>query len=72
MSDLERCPCGSTPEEISVYDLNQGGKWMAAVPSCCGEWMIEFRADYLDASSDECIQRSVEAWNGAPRAKDNA
>jgi len=64
---IKPCPCGKTPAEIAVYDLNQGGKWAAAVPDCCGEWMIEFRTNYLNAESDECKQLALDAWNDAPR-----
>lgn len=65
---LCRCPCGKTPTSVGVYDLGQGGKWAAAVPDCCGEWMIEFRTGYFDLDSDECKKLAREAWNEAPRA----
>lgn len=68
MTKLAVCPCGKTPTDIGSYDLNQGGKWFAAVPNCCGEWMIEFRTGYCDIESEQCKRLAIEAWNTAPRA----
>ena len=64
---LRQCPCGETPDCISVQDAGQGGKYMLAVPSCCGEWMIEFRTNY---EAGETLRALAEkAWNEAPRGK---
>lgn len=66
-SVLTACPCGKVPTEIGIQDANQGGKWAYVVPNCCGEWMIEFRTNFLDLDSDACESLAIEAWNAAPR-----
>jgi hypothetical protein len=70
-SVLARCPCGKVPKEISTYDVGQGWKYVFAVPDCCGEWMIEFRGNYKDPSSDdaELNKLAANAWNQAPRSE---
>ena len=70
MTDIAPCPCGKTPTEIKVYLLTQGDKWGIAVPNCCGEWMIEFRADYIQPEEAECQERALAAWNAAPRTNE--
>lgn len=61
------CPCGKTPDQLSIVDDGQGTKWAYAVPSCCGEWTIGFRTMYHDYDSGECMELAIEAWNEAPR-----
>ena len=65
---IKPCPCGKTPEQLLIYDQGHGGKWGHVSGGCCGEWEIEFRANYLDYESDECMQLAIAAWNAAPRA----
>jgi hypothetical protein len=65
---LAACPCGKTPQELSITDAGQGGKWANVSGNCCGEWMIEFRTNYENLDSDKCKALAVEAWNAAPRA----
>ena len=65
---IKPCPCGKTPEKLYIHDTGQGGKWANANGDCCGEWEIEFRTDYLDYGSDECMALAIAAWNAAPRA----
>lgn len=66
------CPCGNTPKELYVTDAGQGGKWAWVYGGCCGEWHIEFRAEYNDPESEKCKELALEAWNAAPRAKEVA
>lgn len=40
---------------------------MLAVPSCCGEWMLEFNTHYQ--SGDELLALAEKAWNEAPRGE---
>lgn len=61
------CPCGKIPTAIGIYGDNQVQKWAFAVPDCCGEWMIEFRSNYLHPESAECKELAIRAWNDAPR-----
>ena len=69
MSDkLKPCPCGALPDRLDIYDGGQGGKYNFVQGSCCSEWMIEFRANYWDVNSDECMALAVAAWNSSPRA----
>lgn len=65
MNELAPCPCGAIPECISVQENGQGWKYMLAVPSCCGEWLLEFHTHYK--SGEELIELAERAWNSAPR-----
>ena len=69
MTGLKPCPCGSTPGKVGAYCENAGGKWAFVIPDCCGEWHIEFRANYKEG--DELQKLAENAWNTAPRASDN-
>jgi len=62
---IKRCPCGHIPEKINIDARDS--KWFLAVPSCCDEWIIEFRSCYHPADSEEAKKRAIEAWNFAPR-----
>ena len=64
---LARCPCGAVPQMLGIMDTGQGGKYKSVMGSCCGEWMIEFRANYHADDSLECMELAIEAWNRAPR-----
>jgi hypothetical protein len=67
MSTLQPCPCGATPQGLSISDECKGSKWGWCACSKCGEWSIEFRADY--SQDPKVLQaRAAEAWNLAPRA----
>lgn len=68
---LKQCPCGKTPESLSIVDNGQGSKWASIYPSCCGEWSIEFRTNYELLHSKDCMDLAVNAWNEAPRAFNN-
>jgi hypothetical protein len=68
--ELKRCPCGEVPRQISIVDTGSA-KYMFAVPSCCSEWMIEFRTNYHHADTSECRALAVEAWNNASRGEWN-
>jgi len=64
---LARCPCGEIPPALSIVDTGQGGKYKSVMGLCCGEWMVEFRANYHADNSPECLDLAIDAWNGAPR-----
>ena len=64
---LKKCPCGETPMELHISDAGQGGKWATVSGACCDEWMIEFRTNYHDLDTDECMDLAIDAWNGAAR-----
>jgi hypothetical protein len=66
MTTLKRCPCGEVPESVSAEESNNS-KYAYAMPSCCNEWMIEFRTNYKPLDSAECIALAESAWNDAPR-----
>lgn len=66
---LRRCGCGETPESLHLQE-GSTCKWAYAYGSCCGgDWLIEFRTDYKDLGSPECMKLAIEAWNAAERTK---
>lgn len=67
MGEIKRCFCGSTPINFDCIENGQGSKYATAIPSCCGEWLIEFKTNYKDLDSKECQKLAVEAWNNTPR-----
>ena len=69
MSPLNPCPCGKVPTELGIIDSVEGSKYAFAVGNCCGEWHIEFRANYKLPDSPECKALACEAWNAAPRGE---
>lgn len=64
---LARCPCGEIPDALTICESGHGGKYAAINPACCETWEIEFRTDYHEIDSEECMRLAVEAWNAAPR-----
>lgn len=62
MSDLKQCPCGGVPEQL---ELQEGDtfRWLIASPSCCDEWLIEFKHN----STRDNMNEAVKAWNNLPR-----
>ncbi len=62
---LKPCPCGKTPKELAINTTDC--KWFHAGGSCCGEWEIEFRSNYTDATSGAAMELAIAAWNDAPR-----
>ena len=66
-TELKACPCGKTPAGLGITDGSQGGKYHYVSGDCCGEWTIEFRANYKPLESAECMALAVTAWNAAPR-----
>ena len=68
-ASLKICPCGKTPESLSIYDAGQGTKWAYVTPDCCCEWSIEFMTGYHDYGSPECIELAANAWNTATRVE---
>ena len=69
MTDVKRCPCGEVPEQLDVEDNGQVGTYALAVPSCCSVWKVEFMTHHRGIPEQFVLAR--EAWNEAPRAKDN-
>ena len=69
-TELKACPCGKTPPGLGITDGSQGGKYHYVSGDCCGEWTIEFRANYKPLESDECMALAVAAWNAAPRKRE--
>ena len=68
VSNLKPCPCGKIPVVLCITDAGQGRKWANASCNYCGEWTIEFRTEYNDLDSPECLDFAVSAWNNAPRS----
>ena len=70
---LKPCFCGETPEQLSIQPidpLNDGrSKYAYCFCGTCGEWSVEFRADYKN--DDEMYDLAVKTWNNAPRATDD-
>lgn len=67
MSDIKKCPCGKTPDDLHMVE---GDTYRWARVSCnhCGMWEIEYRRGTRGAlNSDEAIQDGINAWNSAPR-----
>ncbi len=60
---LKPCPCGRIPDQVAVERDHDRSKWAYVVPTCCGEWSIEFRTGY----KEDCEQAAIKAWNDAPR-----
>ena len=65
---LAPCPCGQVPTSLSISDYG-GYKYALASPSCCGEWLIEFRTNYKPLDSEACMTLAHAAWNAAPRGE---
>lgn len=65
---LKRCPCGQLPERLSVVDATSS-KWAYATPSCCNEWLFEFRTQY-ERDPNKISELAEQAWNAMPRAKE--
>jgi len=63
---LKRCPCGEVPASLEMIDTGQGFKWMNVVGTCCGQWSLEFRADY-HPDPDNRMPLAIECWNSADR-----
>lgn len=65
------CPCGETPKRLHLSLNGQGDKWAVVSGDCCGQWEVEFRTDYNELGSKECIALAIAEWNGAPRGVGN-
>lgn len=60
---LEKCPCGQVPGGINIETQ---GKYGTVAGSCCGEWTVEFRANYSQ-DKEAMLVKARTAWNTAPR-----
>lgn len=67
MMVLKPCPCGEIPTELGIQPSSTS-KWAWVYGNCCGEWSIEFRTEYKDTDTDECMDLAIDAWGRAPRA----
>ena len=67
MTTLESCPCGRVPSKLDIIDAGQGGKYATVMGDCCGFWEIEFKTEFNELESSECMLLAVRAWNEAPR-----
>lgn len=64
---LQPCPCGATPQRLSISLERNDSKWGWCACGDCGEWSIEFRIGY--SQDPKVLQsRAAEAWNRASRA----
>lgn len=64
---LQACPCGQVPAALGVASHEARPKYAYAFGECCGEWHIEFRADYAELGSPEMLARAGDAWNNTQR-----
>jgi len=65
---LKPCPCGKVPDDLGITGEDRA-KWSYASGTCCGEWHIEFRSDYLLSDDPELMLLAISAWNETPRGK---
>ena len=65
---LRPCGCGKTPEKLCIYESSSTCKYFWVSGDCCGDWHIEFRTDYHNADSPECMELATKAWNSVSRA----
>lgn len=70
-TNILRCPCGKIPESLCITSSGSSTKWASVYGSCCDEWMVEFKSNYHDHDSAECIALAISAWNDAPRYNDD-
>ena len=66
---LKKCPCGKTPEKLSIME-GSTAKWAFVGGDCCGDWLVEFNTHYCELGSDECDDLAVDAWNRQTRWDD--
>lgn len=64
---MKPCPCGKVPDRLIIEAEIDTPKWARAVCPHCGEWNIEFRAQYAHKASPEIMAWAIAAWNEAPR-----
>lgn len=60
---LKKCPCGQVPPGLNI---ETAGKYGSVMGSCCGDWMVEFKANY-GQDKEALLVKARTAWNGAPR-----
>ncbi len=63
------CPCGEVPTTLVTSALFSASKWEYVYGDCCGEWEIEYKANYVDPLSEEGIELARKAWNSAKRGE---
>ena len=63
---LKKCPCGDTPTELFINGSDRD-KWMLVSGTCCDEWFIDFRSNYLKLDDPELMKLAIIAWNETPR-----
>lgn len=72
MAELMPCPCGMVPTRLVVDGDGERPKWAMVTGICCTEWHLHFRNSYHPIDSEESNRLAREAWNAAPRAKQEA
>jgi len=60
---LAACPCGKEPEGLNI---EAKGKYGTVMGSCCGEWSVEFLANYSQ-DKEAMLVKARAAWNAASR-----
>ncbi|MCP4354144.1 MAG: hypothetical protein GY793_00665 [Proteobacteria bacterium] len=66
-SGFRDCPCGKIPIELTIEEgYTCKHAWVAG--DCCGGWSIEFRTNYYETDTLECMELATLAWNNAIRA----
>lgn len=66
---LEPCPCGNVPKSLFIQP-GDTCKYAWVSGNCCGDWNIEFRTDYKELNSEECMDIAIRAWNDAKRGNE--
>jgi hypothetical protein len=61
------CPCGKTPDRLTITAETRTPKYAHCSGDCCGDWLIEFRADYAEPDTNACQSRAAASWNAAAR-----
>lgn len=69
MNNLEGYPCGAKPTPLNLTE-GKTCKYGLVCGDCCGEWLVEFRADHCEIDSEECVALAKEAWNQAARMEE--
>lgn len=64
--ELKPCPCGQTPAYLCITP-GDTCKWAWVSGSCCSDWHIEMRTDYLPLDDARLMVKAAECWNLAPR-----
>lgn len=64
--ELKPCPCGQNPACLCITP-GDTCKWAWVSGSCCSDWHIEMRTDYLPLDDARLMVEAAECWNLASR-----